>query len=71
MSEIPYLKDSILKAVEDMCPSPYTMVASLEDMYNREDLKRQLRIFMDDGTLSLDSDMRLFITAEQEEKEDE
>jgi hypothetical protein len=61
----PYLKDSILKAVEDMCPRPYTVIVELEDMYDRDELSRQLRIFMADGTLGLDNDLRLFITDEQ------
>jgi hypothetical protein len=61
----PYLKDSILKVVEDMCPRPYSLIVELEDIYDRDELSKQLRIFMADGTLSLDDDMRLFITDEQ------
>jgi hypothetical protein len=67
----PYLKDSILKAVEDMCPRPYELVIELEDMYDKDELSRQLRIFMADGTLGLDNDMRLFIADENKENTDE
>ncbi len=59
-----YLEDSILKAVEDTCPSPYDVVVSLEDIYPREDLKRQLRIFLDNGILDLDRNLRLYIVGE-------
>lgn len=41
------------------------MIVELEDMYDRDELSKQLRIFMSDGTLGLDNDMRLFIIDEQ------